>query len=353
MQNRVSEYTPAAKAALLYIENSSLTRTIALCSGTHDVLLFNPKSNQFEFRLKGHEHTPLCVRFHPSNPRILASLGRDGFIILWSLDSGRILLKRYFQGAFSIVFHPHHHTLIVGTTHGVDLWHWELQLERYDEAHPEDILDLYINRLVVDVRVLYVDINPQGSLFTYSLLPPAGTQDKQGKELKNQLHVRKYPERLNEHPNQDPTTSLFHVDDAIISAHHAQFCPSGKVLYVLRDGHKVVAYSCYEHSSGDILHEVILHDMGSFTSLCISPCGYYLHVVGTLSPQPPSIPTCKGYILSRDLGIIADYNAPITANDSTFDSAKELTVWISSPNGTLFVLSPSSRRNVKPKSVLK
>lgn len=70
------------------------------------------------------------------------------------------------------MFHPHHHTLIVGTTHGVDLWHWELQLERYDEAHPEDVLDLYINRLVVDVRVLYVDINPQGSLFTYSLLPP-------------------------------------------------------------------------------------------------------------------------------------------------------------------------------------
>jgi len=101
-------------------------KLVASTHGDHTVKIFKVGSGDLWKTLAGHRRTPWTVKFHPTDPMILASgcLGREARI--WNLRDGQCEHLCYLHKEIvSLAFHPKHPWLILAAGRRVYFWNYE------------------------------------------------------------------------------------------------------------------------------------------------------------------------------------------------------------------------------------
>ncbi|KAM5563264.1 hypothetical protein ABKV19_018097 [Rosa sericea] len=103
-------------------------RTVASTHGDHTVKIIDCQTGRCLKVLSGHRRTPWVVRFHPSQPEIIASGGLDHEVRLWDLNTSECIGSRDFHRPIaSMAFHATGELLVVASGHKVYIWNYKKQ----------------------------------------------------------------------------------------------------------------------------------------------------------------------------------------------------------------------------------
>ncbi|XP_050388244.1 uncharacterized protein LOC126805512 isoform X2 [Argentina anserina] len=101
-------------------------RMVASTHGDHTVKIIDCQTGRCLKVLSGHRRTPWVVRFHPSQPEIIASGGLDHEVRLWDLDTSECIGSRDFHRPIaSMAFHATGELLVVASGHKVYVWNYK------------------------------------------------------------------------------------------------------------------------------------------------------------------------------------------------------------------------------------
>ena len=171
-------------------------RAMASTHGDHTVKVTDCATGRVEASLEGHGRTPWVVRFHPTDPNILASGSLDNTVIVWDRASQMILARWDFgRSISSLAFYPGSDVLLV--TAGHKLFQWKYKKHRFHgqlnpdgtQAHAQDAVTVLL-RTTRSLRAVH--FHPTGAplLLTAEVrdmdtetLGPAYTRDLGGNEM--------------------------------------------------------------------------------------------------------------------------------------------------------------------------
>ncbi|DBA02410.1 TPA: hypothetical protein N0F65_007229 [Lagenidium giganteum] len=124
-ESRYFELPPTTKSTIS-IAISPDGRTFASTHGDHTVKIICYQTGRILQTLVGHPRTPWSVKFHPTNPRYVAS-GCLGFQVrFWDIETGRCLYVSTLRHAIiSISFHPSGDILAIAS--GTCVYTWDYQ----------------------------------------------------------------------------------------------------------------------------------------------------------------------------------------------------------------------------------
>jgi WD40 repeat protein len=113
--------------------------TFATTHGDHTVKVFQSYVNTPYRVFNGHPRTPWTVKYHPSDPNILAS-GCLGFQIrVWDIENNTCLnINRLEYSIISLSFHPNGEYIAVATGIKLEVWNWKRglrQTNNYADQH--------------------------------------------------------------------------------------------------------------------------------------------------------------------------------------------------------------------------
>ncbi|XP_026447477.1 uncharacterized protein LOC113348003 [Papaver somniferum] len=101
-------------------------KTLASTHGDHTVKIIDCQSGNCLKVLSGHRRTPWVVRFHPVNPKVLASGSLDHEVRLWDASTAECLGSRNFSRPIaSIAFHADGELLAVASGHKLHIWRYD------------------------------------------------------------------------------------------------------------------------------------------------------------------------------------------------------------------------------------
>ena len=101
-----SELRPAPRSTIAAAFSPD-GRTLASTHGDHTVKLIDCATGRCLATLAGHRRTPWVVRFHPTNPNVLASGSLDHEVRLWNARTSECVLRFDFgKPIASLAFHP-------------------------------------------------------------------------------------------------------------------------------------------------------------------------------------------------------------------------------------------------------
>ena len=102
-------------------------KTFASTHGDHTVKIVDFETGEVKHELSGHPRTPWTVKFHPTNPHIVAS-GCLGFEVrVWDISGAQgVCCKnaQFDRAIISLSFHPSGELLAVAAGTAVYLWAW-------------------------------------------------------------------------------------------------------------------------------------------------------------------------------------------------------------------------------------
>ena len=112
-----SELRPAPRSTIAAAFSPD-GKLIASTHGDHTVKLIDCRTGACLRTLTGHRRTPWVVRFHPTNPDVLASGSLDHEVRLWSAKTAECLVCFDFgKPIASLAFHAHGDVLAVASGH--------------------------------------------------------------------------------------------------------------------------------------------------------------------------------------------------------------------------------------------
>ena len=129
-----SELRPAPRSTIAAAFSPD-GRTLASTHGDHTVKLIDCATGKCLATLAGHRRTPWVVRFHPSNPHVLASGSLDHEVRLWNARTSECILRFDFgKPIASLAFHPNGDILTVASGHKLYTWRYAAAMRSDWEA---------------------------------------------------------------------------------------------------------------------------------------------------------------------------------------------------------------------------
>ncbi|KAK4856464.1 hypothetical protein QYF36_017793 [Acer negundo] len=117
---------------------SSDGKSLASTHGDHTVKIIDCQTGSCLKVLRGHRRTPWVVRFHPLNPKVLASGSLDHEVRLWDANTAECIGSRdFYRPIASIAFHAHGDLLAVASGHKLYIWHYN---RRGETSSPRIVL---------------------------------------------------------------------------------------------------------------------------------------------------------------------------------------------------------------------
>lgn len=117
---------PSSVSSTIAIAISCDGRTFATTHGDHTVKVFLFRSGEQMRVFRGHPRTPWTIKYHPSDPNIIAS-GCLGFQVrIWNIAANACVnMARYDYSIISIAFHPTGQYLAVASGTSMEIWDWQ------------------------------------------------------------------------------------------------------------------------------------------------------------------------------------------------------------------------------------
>ena len=129
-----SELRPAPRSTIAAAFSPD-GRTLASTHGDHTVKLIDCATGKCLATLAGHRRTPWVVRFHPSNPHVLASGSLDHEVRIWNARTSECILRFDFgKPIASLAFHPNGDILTVASGHKLYTWRYAAAMRSDWEA---------------------------------------------------------------------------------------------------------------------------------------------------------------------------------------------------------------------------
>lgn len=129
-----SELRPAPRSTIAAAFSPD-GRTLASTHGDHTVKLIDCATGRCLATLAGHRRTPWVVRFHPTNPNVLASGSLDHEVRLWNARTSECVLRFDFgKPIASLAFHPVGDILAVASGHKLYTWRYAAAMRADWEA---------------------------------------------------------------------------------------------------------------------------------------------------------------------------------------------------------------------------
>ena len=129
MAGRYAAFSPAPRSTIA-VAHSADGRVMASTHGDHTVKVTECATGRVEASLEGHGRTPWVVRFHPTDPNVLASGSLDNTVIVWDRVSQGIVARWDFgRSISSLAFYPGSDVLLV--TAGHKLFQWKYKKYRF------------------------------------------------------------------------------------------------------------------------------------------------------------------------------------------------------------------------------
>ncbi|KAK1592431.1 hypothetical protein Q3G72_024848 [Acer saccharum] len=117
---------------------SSDGKSLASTHGDHTVKIIDCQTGSCLKVLHGHRRTPWVVRFHPLNPKVVASGSLDHEVRLWDANTAECIGSRdFYRPIASIAFHAHGDLLAVASGHKLYIWHYN---RRGETSSPRIVL---------------------------------------------------------------------------------------------------------------------------------------------------------------------------------------------------------------------
>eukprot|EP00981_Chlorochromonas_danica_P003725 scaffold686_cov177-Ochromonas_danica.AAC.9 len=116
---------PPDVSSTIAIDISPDSSTFASTHGDHTVKVFLSHSLEQIRNFQGHPRTPWTVKYHPTNPDLLAS-GCLGFnVCVWSIKENRCIRSIVLDACIiSLSFHPSGQYIAVSSGSNVEIWKW-------------------------------------------------------------------------------------------------------------------------------------------------------------------------------------------------------------------------------------
>lgn len=122
---RYVPFSPAPRSTIA-VAHSPDGESMASTHGDHTVKVTACATGRLMASLEGHGRTPWVVRFHPTDPHVLASGSLDNTVIVWDLRSQGILARWDFgRSISSLAFYPGSDVLLVNAGHKLYQWKYK------------------------------------------------------------------------------------------------------------------------------------------------------------------------------------------------------------------------------------
>ena len=106
-------------------------RMFASTHGDHTVKIISSDTRQVLRELVGHPRTPWTVKFHPTNPNVVASGCLDGRVYIWDVPSATICYRlAQDKPIISLDFHPTENVVGIASGRKFVLWRYESNATR-------------------------------------------------------------------------------------------------------------------------------------------------------------------------------------------------------------------------------
>eukprot|EP00598_Pedospumella_elongata_P002972 CAMPEP_0184985292 /NCGR_PEP_ID=MMETSP1098-20130426/14038_1 /TAXON_ID=89044 /ORGANISM="Spumella elongata, Strain CCAP 955/1" /LENGTH=821 /DNA_ID=CAMNT_0027509371 /DNA_START=100 /DNA_END=2565 /DNA_ORIENTATION=+ len=117
---------PPSVSSTIAIAMSCDGQTFATTHGDHTVKVFDFISGEQIRMFSGHPRTPWTIKYHPTDPNIIAS-GCLGYEVrVWHIERNVCLnLNTYSQTIISLAFHPNGYFIAVACGMSIQLWDWQ------------------------------------------------------------------------------------------------------------------------------------------------------------------------------------------------------------------------------------
>lgn len=100
-------------------------KTVASTHGDHTVKVFDYLLGHTLRQFQGHPRTPWTVKYHPTDPNILASGCLGCQVRVWDIKQGICTSHIQFENSIiSLSFHPGGQFIAVASGHNLQLWDW-------------------------------------------------------------------------------------------------------------------------------------------------------------------------------------------------------------------------------------
>ena len=115
---------------------------MASTHGDHTVKVISCIDWKVKRVLRGHPRTPWCVKFHPSNPSVLASGCLGMQVRVWDIDCGRtIWMTKVSASVISLTFHPWEDRIIAAAGQKTSVWDYKIGTRSdHQKVRNKDIL---------------------------------------------------------------------------------------------------------------------------------------------------------------------------------------------------------------------
>lgn len=262
--------------------------TFATTHGDHTIKIFDYYTRKQIRMLEGHPRTPWTVKYHPTDPNIVAS-GCIGFNVkVWDISTGKVLNSIVYESTvFSLSFHPSGNYIAVAAGKNVHTWNW-LENPNTTANYGRN------NRTIVhhrNIRAVLFHPNGEHILCAASDAPPSAQITKfaahklYSVNIHNILNSNPTPLELKDFPLLIPQIHLY-GDGGLDISQDGQFLLTGTVLWIPPSERKM---------DEDIVMPplppaVLTHESAS--SACITP----------LSTRPESLLTTKYISFPGGLG---------------------------------------------------
>jgi len=170
---------PPNVSSTIAIAVSCNGRTFATTHGDHTVKIFNFYSNKPYRIFHGHPRTPWTVKYHPTNPNIVAS-GCLGYQVrVWDIEQDRqLILKNFEFSIISLSFHPDGDYLAVASGSKLEVWKWSNSNNSSSAAPPLAENNMITCPIVHSRNIRAVCFHPSGEF----ILAAAPDKPKQATE---------------------------------------------------------------------------------------------------------------------------------------------------------------------------
>lgn len=121
----VNVQLPPNTRSTISLSFSPSGRMFASTHGDHTVKIISTDTGRIARELHGHPRTPWTVKFHPTDPNIVASGCLSGHIIVWDVSQG-VVLCRHFEDRpiISLAFHPDGDVIGIAAGKSFSLWNY-------------------------------------------------------------------------------------------------------------------------------------------------------------------------------------------------------------------------------------